>query len=408
MDGERLDQSDRRTVVISEPHVFGQTARYGGHQYAKVFSRYGWKVILFSASFNLWRLLSHNPNVSQEYIEIWRKGGRYVEDNLVNYCLAHILPTQLRFRPPFSYIAHALYVPSIKSVLDAHGIRRVDLLWLHGNQDWLLRKAVPHSKLVVRIIDNYSGFYGGYDNFHPLMKETLLVANGVFACSERVRELYSGFFDNIKVVPNGVDFEHFAGYIGQEPDVLKSIPRPRITYVGAIAEWFDFDLVAELARRLPNCSFILFGGWNRAKPAKGTYADNIYILGPLEYAKVPAVLAYSDVGLVPFKDTELVRGVSPIKVYEYLAARLPVVSLRWQELEQERLPIYLAKDVAEFERSIAAALAMSPQERDGLRVAVRACSWEARLTDILRYVGLRLDVEEENLDARRSAIQATR
>lgn len=380
----------RRTVVISEPHVYHTYGQYGGHQYAKVFSRHGWRVILLSASFNLWRLLLPNPNVSKEYIDLWRKGGRHVDSNFTNHCLAHVLPTHWRFRPPFSHVAHALYVPSIKSVLNAQGIKRVDLLWLNGNQDWLLRRAVPHSKLAVRIIDDYSSFGAGYDNFHPLMKETLLAADGVFACSERVRELYSGFFENITVVPNGVDFEHFTQSITEEPGELSDIPHPRVTYVGAIADWFDFELVVELARLSPKYHFVLFGNWSRPKPIGSEYPENIHIMGPVEYKKVPAVLAYSDVGIIPFKDTKLVRGVSPIKVYEYLASRLPVVSLRWQELERESLPVFLAMGVKEFKAGIESALAMSLEQRERLRNAVRQFSWEQRLAAMLDHIGLEL------------------
>jgi len=385
-----------RAVIISEPHLYSPYARYGGHQYAKVFARHGWQAILLSASFNLSRLVLPNPGIDRKYIELWRKRGQQVDAGIVNYCLAHVLPTSLRFLPIVNRIAWALYVPSIRSVLNELGIRKVDLLWLHGNEDWLLRRAIPHRKLVVRIIDDYSAY--GYENLHPLMRETLAAADGVFACSEHVKRVFSSFFPDvkIKVVPNGVDFEHFANYAGEELEIVKTIPPPRVVYVGAIAEWFDFDLVTELANRLPNCSFIIAGNWQRERPATGTYPKNIYIIGPVEYEKLPGLLTKSDVGIVPFKDTNLVRGVSPIKVYEYLAAGLPAVCLRWTELERESLPIFLAKTADEFEAGIRAALAMPKDRREHLREAVRDCSWERRLRDILEYIGLDLDTGQKD------------
>jgi glycosyltransferase involved in cell wall biosynthesis len=381
-------------VFISEPHLYSPYARYGGHQYAKVFSRHGWQVILLSASFNLWRLVLPNPGIDRKYIDLWRKRGQQVDDGIVNYCLAHALPTSLRFLPIVNRIAWALYVPSIRSVLNGLGIRKVDLLWLHGNQDWLLKRAIPYRKLVVRIIDDYSAY--GYENFHPLMRETLAAADGVFACSEHVRRVFSSFFPDIeiKVVPNGVDFEHFANYAGEELEIVKGIRPPRVVYVGAIAKWFDFDLVIELASRLPDCSFIIAGNWQREVPAVGTYPKNIFIIGPVEYDKLPALLTKSDVGIVPFKDTDLVQGVSPIKVYEYLASGLPAVCLRWPELERESLPVFLAKTADEFEVGIRAALAMPRDQRENLREAARECSWERRLQDILEHIGLGLDIEE--------------
>ncbi|MCB9121233.1 MAG: glycosyltransferase [Caldilinea sp.] len=386
-----MSRRKTNSVVISEPHPFGPLARYGGHQYAKVFARHGWEVILFSATFNLWRRFLPNSGIDQGYLDLWKAQGRKVDVNVTNYALAHVLPTQLRFRAPFDQIAPGLYSPSIRSVLASHDIQQADLLWLNGNQDWLLRRAIPHSKLLVRIIDDYSGFGVPYDNYHPLMKETLVAADGVFACSEKVRSLYSGFYEDIELAPNGVDFEHFTQVVTEEPDAISSIPHPRITYVGAIADWFDFDLVIVLAQRLPECHFVLFGKWSRPEPVTGSYPENVHVMGPIEYAKVPAISAFSDVAMIPFKDTELVRGVSPIKVYEYLASRLPVVSLRWDELARESLPIFLASNAGEFEKGILNALSMTDEQRDALREVVRQYSWEQRLRHMLAYLDLELD-----------------
>jgi len=388
-----LKQPSKPTVVISEPHIFGKTARYGGHQYAKVFARNGWNVILLSASFNLGRLFLSESRIDDDYVRLWKERGKSIGTGIINYCLAHILPTRLRYHNSLKHITPYLYVPTPRSILKAENIKNVDLLWLNGNQDWLLRKAIPHTKLIMRVIDNYQGFKDGYDNFHPLMKETMMAADGVFACSEHVREIYRGFFNDIKLSPNGVDFQHFNKPIEKEPNELRNVPRPRITYVGAVAEWFDFDLVVNLAHRLPHCNFLIFGQWSRIKPAPGTYPENIHILGPVAYEKVPDMLANSDVGLVSFKDTELVRGVSPIKVYEYLAAGLPVVSLRWNELEREALPIYLASNITEFEQGITKALAMPPIQKNKLIDTVRFRSWDHRLTSILKHLEIELNAD---------------
>jgi len=382
-------QSAQRTVLISDPHIYSDFARYGAQQYANVFAHHGWKVVLLSGSFNLGRLFSPS-GISQGHIGLWRKRGRRIYTNITNYSLAHLLPAQLRFRRPLSSLAHALYIPSPKSILRAEGIPQVDLLWLNGCYDWLLRRSVPHSKLVVRIADNYSGFGAEYDNFHPLMRETLEFADAVFTCSEKVKELYRGLFKGIEVVPNGVDYEHFTRPIGDEPDALRYIPRPRVVYVGAIAAWFDFELVVELARRMTDLNFVLFGPWASGIRAPSAYPNNIHILGPIEYEKVPDVLAYSDVGLVPFRDCELVQGVSPIKVYEYLAARLPVVSLRWKELDRESLPIFMASSASEFDRGIRDALQMNLEQRERLRIFAQSCSWEQRLERILERIGMSL------------------
>ncbi len=50
------------------------------------------------------------------------------------------------------------------------------------------------------------------------------------------------------------------------------------------------------------------------------------------YAELPGYLGALDVARVPFRDTPLVRSTHPVKVYEYLAAGLPVVSTPMEEI----------------------------------------------------------------------------
>ena len=123
----------------------------------------------------------------------------------------------------------------------------------------------------------------------------------------------------------------------------------------------------------------------------GTYPDNIHILGPLSYAEVPAALSFCDIAMVPFKDCELVRGVSPIKIYEYLAAGLPTVSLRWDELARQSMPIRMATTCDEFLRALDQCRQATNLEREGFRDFARRNSWEQRLRSILGAVGMSLE-----------------
>ncbi|MHA1381550.1 MAG: glycosyltransferase [Candidatus Helarchaeota archaeon] len=380
------------SVVISEPHIYGTRARYGGHQYAHIFRNYGWKVLLFSSSFFVLRtILPHNSNL-KKHISLWHKGCTEIGHKFKNYCFAHLLPSAIRTKYPFNLISHDLYIPKISKLLEYEGISKVDLLWLHGNEDWLFRQAVPHDKLIVRIIDNYEGYHPKYNNYHPLMVKTIKEADGVFTCTQNVRNVYQEIREDIKVIPNGVDYYHFSGDIKKEPDNLISIPRPRILYVGVIREWFDLDLLFKLARSFPNCSFVIVGPWQINKPALIKGQTNLYILGEIPYKLLPGILSYCDVGIVPFKiNNKLVQGVSPIKIYEYLAAGLPVVSTYWKELEMQAMPIFLAKNTEEFIKGVKASLKYSFQDKEELRQYAKTCSWEQRLKFMLKHVGIQLE-----------------
>ena len=97
--------------------------------------------------------------------------------------------------------------------------------------------------------------------------------------------------------------------------------------------------------------------------------------------------------MVPFLLNDLVKGVSPIKVYEYLAAGLPVVSLRWPELEIEKLPVTLAISFEEFAKGVEEALLCSESGRRELREFAKGCTWEKRLRKLLKR--LEVDLDEE-------------
>ncbi len=52
----------------------------------------------------------------------------------------------------------------------------------------------------------------------------------------------------------------------------------------------------------------------------------MHLLGTRAYDELPAVLRGADAALIPYALNELTASIFPMKVYEYLAAGLPVVA----------------------------------------------------------------------------------
>jgi GT2 family glycosyltransferase len=107
-----------------------------------------------------------------------------------------------------------------------------------------------------------------------------------------------------------------------------------IGYYGAIAEWFDIDLVRTIALEHPNCLILLVG--NDTVGAQKVLADlpNVEFTGEVPYATLPFYLHAFDVCLLPFKVIPLTLATNPVKVYEYLAAGKPVVCVDLPEVGQ--------------------------------------------------------------------------
>lgn len=127
------------------------------------------------------------------------------------------------------------------------------------------------------------------------------------------------------LLSHGVDVDAYLTPGISPPEDLLSIPAPRVGFIGKIEEWVDLDMVESLAQRHPQASLVFVGPISTDVSTLKTY-PNVHFLGARPRERVPAYLSGFDVGLIPFKQNELTRNVNPLKLYEYLAAGLPVLS----------------------------------------------------------------------------------
>ncbi len=211
--------------------------------------------------------------------------------------------------------------------------------------------------------------------------DTVIVSSkGLLPIAERTR----GSLERVHLVGNGVDVALFSAVAGAAP----APPEPvRVGYVGAVAPWFDFDLVAAMVKSRPGWQFEIVGpvlGGVEEKLAALAAHPNVAVGGAVPHAEVPGVLARFTVGMIPFVRNALTAGVNPNKLYEYLAAGLPVVATPFSpDVEAEADVIALAGDAAAFESAcgLLAAVRQDPQ-RSALMQAraaqiARAHDWDA-------------------------------
>ena len=188
-------------------------------------------------------------------------------------------------------------------------------------------RHLPRQFTMYYCVDRWSAFEG-FDRQTMERGEAELcrVSDLVIASAEDLAERCRKFARNVQYVPHGVDYEHFAQalHAGVLPDDLANIPEPRIGFFGLIHEWVDTDLIGRLADVLPY-SFVVIGS------AKTDLADlkrrpNVFVLGRKPYAELPEYSRGFHAAIVPFRMTDLTLSVNPIKLREYAAAGLPVVS----------------------------------------------------------------------------------
>jgi len=177
---------------------------------------------------------------------------------------------------------------------------------------------------------------------------------------------------DVLLVRNGCDFDHFAG-AGRASNA-----RPVVGYYGAISDWFDAALVADLAERRPDWDFVLVGSTYNGDLSRLARLPNVALPGEEAYEALPERLSSFDVAIIPFKRTPLTEATNPVKVYEMLAAGKPVVSVPIPEVAALAPLVRLASTAAEFEREIEAALPFDAAAAEARRGFARGQTWQHR------------------------------
>ncbi len=267
------------------------------------------------------------------------------------------------------------------------------ILWAYVPQANALIEALDPKLVVYHCVDDIAAQAGvDTESFRAVERRFAARADLVLASAPalavRMRELSR----NVLYAPNVADTELFARALERSPShpgdpAVAALARPCIVFTGAIvAKKLDVPLLAALARARPGWSFALVGPVGAGDPGTDVSAlseePNIHLLGTRTYEQLPGVLRAADAGLIPYARNALTESIFPMKVYEYLAAGLPVVATPLPALA-EVAEIATAPDAEGIARLLEEALASdSPERRTERSRAAAAHSWDRRLQEI--------------------------
>ncbi len=242
--------------------------------------------------------------------------------------------------------------------------------------------------LVYDCMDDWSDYPGLPPSLRQAEKRICEMADRVWVVSKPLFEKFkSSCSGKLDYVANGVEYDHFAGI----PARARVGVSPELGYVGAVYEWLDVDLVVRVARLLPDWRITLVGPVSLdAELQKKLKAEpNIRLLGGHPYEALPGIMATFSVTMIPFVLNDLILGTSPIKLYEYLAAGLPVVATAMPEVLALEEPgaVACARNAGEFAAAVKAMAASNSPERVARRQTIaRSYTWTARFIEALRRV----------------------
>jgi len=224
-------------------------------------------------------------------------------------------------------------------------------------------------------------------------------ADYALAVSTRLAELLrEAGAREIHIVGNGVDYDLFRKAAGSGvPEEMAGLGRPIIGYSGAVAQWFDFELLDLVAASFPEASIALVGPVFEDRAAAlrelASRRPNVRHLGAKPYERLGAYIAAMDVCIIPLVVNELMRSADPNKLYEYAACGRPIVTMKHsKDIEAWGTIVSVADSREDFIEKIRAALA-SGADRERLEEFARARSWQARADEIASLIIRHLDRE---------------
>lgn len=158
--------------------------------------------------------------------------------------------------------------------------------------------------------------------------DVIVLSSQVLA--ERIRERSGAMAEGkMRVILNGVNPSSLRRRV--HPTQRGSASRVVVCYAGTVDEWFDFDALLTALEACPGVSLRIIGPRTGREPVHA----RIEYVRPVEHDQLPTLLCDCAALIMPFRMDRIVAAVNPVKLYEYLGYRVPVIATRYPEIERE-------------------------------------------------------------------------
>ncbi|MDH3494373.1 MAG: glycosyltransferase, partial [Acidobacteriota bacterium] len=250
----------------------------------------------------------------------------------------------------------------------------------------LLARRLGESKLIYYCVDEYTAFTGAASGLREIENSLFREADLVIVSAKKLLEDKKRFNERTHLIRHGTDWVHFRKALAPEieiPTEIRDLPRPVIGFHGLLADWVDYEAICEIARHFSGGSVVLVGKVAVDAERKIKILDdcpNVHLIGRRPYEELPGFCKGFDVGINPFIINELTLAANPLKVREYLAAGLPVVSSDLPEVRiLDHCFVYGSRDelISKIEKALA-----QRSSREEISESIRNESWESKVDQL--------------------------
>lgn len=173
--------------------------------------------------------------------------------------------------------------------------------------------------------------------------------------------------ENLVFATNGVDVSHFRDVHSDfkfNEKFSKVLERKKkiVGYYGAIAKWFDYDLMEYAAKQLPDVDFVLIGKIYDESYSTSSIQNisNIHFIGPVPYQDLPQYANKFDLCTIPFVVNSITNATSPLKLFEYMAMGKPILTTAMLESSKYQ-SVNISHDYAEYVSKVKELLEFTPE-----------------------------------------------
>ncbi len=294
--------------------------------------------------------------------------------------------------PTLGGITRKRWLRAVRRAMRAAGIQR-PIIWVSKPEMRFIADFFDDAFTIYHVVDEY----GGYTGLQGEQREALAQAEAslldkvdlVIVASPELQAAKQGPGRSLLVLENGVEPLEYAAAREQqqEPADLADIPRPRLGYSGLIGKRLDLELLRAAAERRPDCSLVMIGKVDPRECEAGLAGlqslPNVYLLGEKPASEVASYVVGFDVGLLPYAINLETEHISPIKMYEYWAAGVPVLSTAIPAARRHDFAVHVADDRESFVEALDALLRRAPGEDSQRLIDIAADnSWQSRVDTV--------------------------